>query len=63
MSERRDRILAVEHGQVICPRQGGVDIARCWTCPAYDGLSTGSCEGVVCRASMLDPVAMRRADA
>jgi len=63
MSERRDRILAVEHGKVICPRQGVVDIARCWICPAYDGLSSGSCEGVVCRASAVDPVAVGRVDA
>jgi hypothetical protein len=42
--------LAVEAGQVVCPRRGIVDVERCWVCPAYDGLSTGHIEGVICRA-------------
>jgi hypothetical protein len=44
------RILAVEAGQVVCPRRGIVDLERCWNCPDYDGLSGGRIEGVVCRA-------------
>jgi hypothetical protein len=48
------RILAVEAGQVVCPRQGIVDMERCWVCPAYDGLSAGRIEGVVCKANLAD---------
>jgi len=49
-----DRVLAVEGGQVVCPRQGVVDMERCWVCPAYDGLSTGRIEGVVCTADLAE---------
>jgi len=48
------RILAVEAGQVLCPRQGIVDVERCWACPAYDGLSAARIEGVVCKADLAD---------
>ena len=47
-----DRILAVEAGQVVCPRQGIVDLERCWICADYDGLSGGRVEGVVCNANL-----------
>ncbi len=50
-----DRTLVVEAGQVVCPRQGLVDLERCWICPAYGGLSMGHIEGVVCRADPSDP--------
>lgn len=50
----QDRILAVEGGQVTCPRRGVVDIERCWMCPAYGGLSETYAEGVVCKANLLD---------
>jgi len=50
-----ERTLAVEAGQVVCPRRGIVDLERCWRCPAYAGLSTGHIEGVVCRADMAGP--------
>ena len=50
------RILAVEAGQVVCPRQGVVDMERCWVCPAYNGLSAGRIEGVVCTARSADLV-------
>jgi hypothetical protein len=48
------RILEVEAGQVVCPRQGIVDMARCWVCVAYDGLSAGRIEGVVCTANLAE---------
>ena len=48
------RILEVHDGRVVCPRQGSVDLGRCWVCPAYDGLSGGRLEGVVCRADPAD---------
>jgi hypothetical protein len=48
------RILEVEAGQVVCPRQGIVDVERCWVCPAYDGLSAGRIEGVVCKANLAE---------
>jgi hypothetical protein len=37
----RYRTLAVEDGEVVCPRQGAVDLELCWVCPAYGGLSWG----------------------
>ena len=48
------RTLAVEEGQVVCPRQGMVDMERCWACPTYDGLSTGRIQGVVCKATLAE---------
>lgn len=48
------RILEVEAGQVVCPRRGIVDVERCWVCPAYDGLSAGRIEGVVCKANLAE---------
>jgi len=50
------RTLAVESGEVMCPREGPVDIERCWLCPAYDGLSAGHIEGLVCRVDRLPAV-------
>jgi len=44
----RYRTLAVEDGEVVCPRQGVVDLELCWVCPAYGGLSGGRLQGVVC---------------
>ena len=43
-----ERILAVEAGQVMCPRRGIVDIEDCWMCPAYRGLTGGQIEGLAC---------------
>jgi hypothetical protein len=42
------RVLAVEDGQVLCPRRGVVDIEGCWVCPAYLGMSGEAMDGVVC---------------
>ncbi len=47
-SEPREHLLAVEAGQVMCPRRGLVDLESCWVCPAYRGLSTGRVEGLLC---------------
>ena len=44
----RERVLAVDDGQVVCPRRGIVDLDECWGCPAYRGLTTGPREGVIC---------------
>jgi hypothetical protein len=44
----RYRTLAVEDGEVVCPRQGVVDLELCWVCPAYGGLSGGWAQGVIC---------------
>lgn len=44
----RERVLAIEAGQVVCPRRGIVDLERCWVCPAYRGLTTGRREGLIC---------------
>lgn len=49
-SDRNERTLAVEAGQVVCPNRGVVDIEDCWICPAYRGLSTGPIEGLLCHA-------------
>jgi hypothetical protein len=61
-SRSRDRILTVEEGQVVCPRRGPVDIEWCWVCPAYDGLSAGASEGVVCRSTTMEPLVLRSVD-
>jgi hypothetical protein len=59
-SRSHERTLVVEAGQVVCPRRGLIDIELCWACPAYDGLSTGRFEGVVCRSSVTpEPIELR----
>jgi hypothetical protein len=52
-----ERILAIEAGQVVCPRRGIVDIERCWACPAYRGGAPGIADGLVCATEpiTLDP--------
>lgn len=49
-SDGPERALRVDDGRVSCPRRGSVDIARCWRCPDYRGLSSGHVEGVLCAA-------------
>jgi hypothetical protein len=65
VSDRPERALRIDEGRVVCPRQGVVDIARCWGCPDYRGLSTGRVEGLVCAASFdtTDGPALARDDA
>lgn len=48
MRPGRERVLAIEGGQVVCPRRGIVDLEMCWVCPAYRGLTTGQREGLIC---------------
>lgn len=48
MRPPRERVLAVEGGQVVCPRRGIVDLEMCWVCPAYRGLTSSLREGVIC---------------
>jgi len=48
LRQSRGLVLAVEAGQVVCPRGGVVDLEACWMCPAYRGLTTGAREGVIC---------------
>ena len=50
----RHRTLAVEDGEVVCPRQGVVDLELCWVCPAYGGLSEGRVQGVICMMNLSD---------
>jgi hypothetical protein len=50
----RYRTLAVEEGEVVCPRQGVVDLELCWVCPSYGGLSGGHIQGVVCTMNLAD---------
>jgi len=40
--------------EVVCPRQGVVDLELCWVCPAYGGLSGGRLQGVVCTMNLAD---------
>jgi len=49
-----DNVIAVESGQVMCLRQGIVDIERCWMCPTYGGMSEAHDEGVVCKTTLRD---------
>ena len=48
LRQSRGLVLAVEAGQVVCPRRGVVDLEACWMCPDYRGLTTGAREGVIC---------------
>ena len=50
----RYRTLAVVDGEVVCPRQGVVDLELCWACPAYGGLSGGRLQGVICTMNMAE---------
>ena len=60
MRPPRERRLAVEDGQVVCPRRGIVDLETCWACPAYRGLTTGPREGVICGTEpVFFPIAAR----
>ena len=59
MRPPRERVLAVEGGQVVCPRRGMVDLEMCWVCPAYRGLTTGPREGVICGTEPFLSVATR----
>jgi hypothetical protein len=47
-SDDDERILAVEAGQVMCPRRGVLDVEYCFICSAYRGLRDGHIEGLVC---------------
>ena len=60
MRPPREGVLAVEGGQVVCPRRGIVDVEICWVCPAYRGLTTGLREGVICATQpVFLPIAAR----
>jgi hypothetical protein len=48
------RTLAVEDGEVVCPRQGIVDLELCWICSAYGGFSGGRVQGVICTMNPAD---------
>lgn len=50
----RHRTLAVDDGEVVCPRRGVVDLELCWACPAYGGLSEGRVQGVICTMNLAD---------
>jgi hypothetical protein len=53
-TRRRDpaeRALRMEAGEVVCPRQGLVDIEECWICPNYRGLREGRTESLICGLS------------
>ena len=43
--------LAVESGQVACPRRGMVDMEACFRCRDYAGFESGPLERLVCGAS------------
>jgi hypothetical protein len=50
LEDRDERVLAVEAGQVVCPRRGIVDIEDCFICESYRGFREGHIEGMVCVA-------------
>jgi hypothetical protein len=45
--------LLIRNGRVFCPLRGAVDLAVCWRCPAYRGLTAGSVERLVCSADIV----------
>jgi hypothetical protein len=44
----RSRTLAVEDGEIACPRQGVIDLELCWICPAHGGSTRGGVQDVIC---------------
>jgi hypothetical protein len=50
-ADRRGQ-LAIEVGQVVCPRRGPLDIEQCWTCRDFGG-QTADGETLVCGWSRL----------
>jgi hypothetical protein len=50
-SDGPERTLSIDDGRVACPRRGSVDIARCWACADYRGLTEGHIEALRCAAS------------
>lgn len=46
--EPREQVLAVEVGQIVCPRRGIVDLELCFVCSRFRGFQEGSPEGLVC---------------
>lgn len=42
--------LAVERGQVVCPRRGLVDVELCFTCRDFEGTHEGEIESLLCSA-------------
>ena len=51
-AEARRGLLAIEAGQVVCPRRGVLDVEGCWTCRDFGGQTTDG-ETVVCHWSRL----------
>jgi hypothetical protein len=48
MRRPHERVLAVEEGQVVCPRRGVIDIETCFACPRFRGFQEGITEDLVC---------------
>jgi hypothetical protein len=47
-TQRYEQTLAVDDGQVSCPRQGLIDLGRCFQCPHFGGFQEGLTEALVC---------------
>jgi hypothetical protein len=48
MRRPHERVLAVEEGQVVCPRRGFIDIETCFACSRFRGFQEGITEDLVC---------------
>lgn len=43
-----EQVLAINHGRVVCPRRGMIDLELCFLCPRFRGFQEGTTEGLVC---------------
>ena len=48
MRKPHERALAVEEGQVVCPRRGVIDLETCFACSQFRGFQEGITEDLVC---------------
>ena len=53
----RSMTLAVEAGQVVCPRRGIIDTELCFACSAFRGSAVSDPETIVCSPAMTPSLA------
>jgi hypothetical protein len=43
-----EQVLAIDHGRVVCPHRGMIDLELCFLCLRFRGFQEGITEGLVC---------------
>jgi len=43
-----EQVLVIDHGRVVCPRRGMIDLELCFLCPRFRGFQEGITESLVC---------------